>query len=207
VARFLANLQCCLILGGVVIALGVLLILLAVHHEFLASLLAPNPFSDFRPYVVFAVSVVAVVVLGRRGRRAWDAEREQLSQVLLRSLGLPPGEEGLVAARERILALVPCRGRRLAGALARFATGRRLWLCFLADQLLVLSGFDAGAVALPTAQLQKLYLVERRRGGRYVLALDAGGISVLVVSRLADLVRVVNVLKKQGIALGYRKHA
>jgi hypothetical protein len=87
-------------------------------------------------------------------------------------------------------------------------------MCFTTDRLLVIPGQGQGqaqpVVSLGVSSLQKLYLVEGGAGRDYALALDAsgaGGVSVLAVRRLQDLVRVVNALVKQGITLGYHAHA
>jgi hypothetical protein len=175
----------------------------------LAYLLHPNPFVDFRLYAGFcAATALLAVAAGLVLRRGWLRERDRVRDALLRFLELPPGEPSWVAARERVMALVPCTARHLAGPLEVLPAGQRLWLCFLPDWLLVIPGSGRDAVALPASQFRKLGLVERGADRGYALAVETeSGGSVLDVPLLDDLVRVVNVLIKQGATLEYHAHA
>jgi len=185
-----------------------------------------------------ALLALAGRLLFLKTQRDWQAESGRVRDAVLKHLRLPP-EDPEQAARAHVLALVPCTSEELQGPLAVLA-GQRIWLCFLADKLLVVSGSSGQSVALPLVALQDLYLVERAplrvyssQAGGYVtlsqqqsltlsradmgrflvrhghrpgfsfLIKAGGGVASLTVQRLGDMVRIVNVLIKQGVQLHY----
>lgn len=185
------------------------LALLSIGPSLLRQSTITNPFIDpllFAGYLA-ALAAFSALVLMVRGL-SWSFEKSKLQQTLAQHLGLPRGALERPECDERILALVPCRGRRMQGSLASLKGKRRLWLCFLADRLLVVSGGSGQVVELSQKELQKLHLVERLFGASFSLALKTEeGVSRFDLKRLDDMVRIVNILIRQGIVLGYLDEA
>lgn len=146
-----------------------------------------------------ALTVVVMAVL----RSRWRTERERVREAILDHQGLGPGRRADAEALDRVRVLVPCRGVRLvAGGKgeAAFGGGQRLWLCFLEDRMLVVPGGTGEIYDLPLGDLSKMNLMPDTLS----FALEIKGNPYKFrVSRLADMVRIVNVLIRSNVVLGY----
>jgi hypothetical protein len=157
-------------------------------------------------YLVYLGVLLLLLLLINRPVWAAVGEVARLRLQILHQLGLPNTHAGRAMARQRILALIPCQGAygvELAGRLARLAGKKRFWLCFLPDQLLVVSGFTSTTVTVPIQGVQRLYLPHTRTvdsGHLIVLGLDDDN-STLLIRDLVDIVRLVNLLIQQGVRL------
>jgi hypothetical protein len=164
-----------------------------------------NPFIDSRLFLLYLVALVFIGVASIQVmRRNWIAERKKLRQAILRHLDLPVDERGLQAVRHQVLALVPCRRWVLRKYIARPLSGERIWLCFLAGGLLLVFGKTGNVVDLTGGKLEKLHLVDNVSTRGFAIKIETKNeFMQLEVQRLADMVRIVNVLIKLGIPLGY----
>jgi hypothetical protein len=118
-----------------------------------------NPVLDTQAFLIYlGVLAAAGCVAAAAMRLAWAVEKGRLRRVILGHLGLPATRAGIAQARERVLAVVPCRGRSFTGSFAGLPRGR-LWLCFLRGNLLLISGGDV--TVLPGAAVNHLALTER----------------------------------------------
>lgn len=152
-----------------------------------------------------AVTVGALLLICVPPWLAWIAERLRVRKAIVEELRRAGQSDGAAHLGQQVLALVPCRGNKLQADLAPLADGGPLWLCFLSDRLLVISGRGGKAVLLAREQLQLLRLVYQSSGTArgYALVLEtSAGRSVLIVRYLADLARIVNVLIRQDVKLG-----
>jgi hypothetical protein len=167
-----------------------------------------NPLLDGWLYLAFLLVLAALLAFAVLvADQGWLVHKTLVLQALARHLGFAAEGEVPPAARAQILALVPCRGRRLRGALAALGGGRQLWLSFLPGRLLVIAARSGRSLEVPRQELDKLYLVERMGAETPGLILEdrQGRQSWLAVQRLDDFVRIVNVLIQQGVALRFRE--
>jgi hypothetical protein len=167
-----------------------------------------NPLLDGWLYLAFLLVLAALLAFAVLvADQGWLVHKTLVLQALARHLGFASEGEVPPAARAQILALVPCRGRRLRGALAALGGGRQLWLCFLPGRLLVIAARSGRSLEAPRQELDKLYLVESMSTETPGLILEdrQGRQSWLAVQRLDDFVRIVNVLIQQGVALRFRE--
>ena len=186
-------------LMGVAVGLPLFFAVMAIRNTFRIT----DPFIDLRGFAIF-VGGLSVIALGAVVVRVggWSRERQRVRQAILRHLGLTADESGTNKAQEQIRALVRCRGLVVRGKLAGFKG--KLWLCFLRHRLLLVSVSSGRVLELKAEDLQKIHLVDRQSRGRFQIAIETpGGTSILGVGRLDDLVRIVNVLKENGVVLGY----
>jgi hypothetical protein len=136
--------------------------------------------------------------LKRKGDVAWAVERDNLRAALLSELKLPKTADATL--RQRVLALLPAT-KDVPGA-------EELWLAFLADRIVAIHK-DGRRTSIPVRNLKKLDLVEFG-GADFGIAIDTAGGTTEVDGRLrlsgaTDMVRVVNILIRQGVSVGYRK--
>src|SRR5260370_948512 len=168
-----------------------------------------DPFIDPRLFVGYLGALVAVgaVTVGWAQLR-WAAERGRIREAFGRHLGVSATDLDR-DLRQRVTTPVPCTALNLSGRLSEMRDRKRLWLCFLPGRLLVASGVTGQVVEASENDLRQLHLVDSADAGRFQLALGRPetGFSLLTVTRLDDLVRVVNVLIKQGVALRHLKRA
>jgi hypothetical protein len=168
-----------------------------------------NPLVDVRFYALY-IGVITVLGIAFVHAPAWTRSGDALRvrDAIFRHLQLPPEQASLAPAQEQVLALICCRARRLQGRLISLKSQRRLWLCFLDRQLLVISPRTGVALQVPPAEMQRIYLVKGRSASRFPLGIETGGgVSFVELSRLDDMVRIVNVLKRQGAVLRYLEQA
>jgi hypothetical protein len=170
----------------------------------MSFLLEPNLFGNFAILAGFVALALVVTVAARAVLHArWNRERERVRAVILQNVGVP-----LEQAGQRVLAIVPCRAVVRDGPLQSLPHRRRLWLCFLPEHLVIAPGEEADPTVTPMAWVSRIYLVEKGRWRGHLLAIQvAAATSIFALDRLDDLVRVVNVLVKQGIALRYHRNA
>jgi tetratricopeptide (TPR) repeat protein len=168
-----------------------------------------NPLIDGWLYtllICLAPAIAVAFICLRAGTRSMD--KLGVRDAILRHLQLPLEAASLPAAREQLLALILCRVRQLQGRLSSLNNQRRLWLCFLEERLLVISSRTGAVLELPSVEFQGIYLVGRASGGRFLLGIEMdGAVSFVELSRLDDMVRIVNILKRQGTFLRYLKRA
>lgn len=159
-----------------------------------------NPLLDALWFQAFLGMLVCVVGLSLVLLKAsWNGEVKRVRLAILEHLGLPESAEGRESAREAIRALIPCEARDMSAPFDELRKGR-VWLCFLEGELLAVD--QRGTVtALPRSSLKKLHLM-RDTGAGPGLAIEVDeGMSTLAMSRLDDMVRIVNVLVEQGVVL------
>lgn len=163
----------------------------------------PTPFVNTMFFsLVLGVIVVGGIAGGVAMKQSWTKEVDRVRAAVAQRLGVAPSNHP--KAREQILALVPCHAIALSGPLAPLGSSGRIWLCFLSDGLLAVSGAaDRRPVALSPKDLRKLYLMKEHKGNAAIAIELDGGTSQLSVDRLDDMVRIVNLLVKQGITIRY----
>jgi hypothetical protein len=168
-------------------------------------------------YAAYLVGVVAAgVYLAARTRRTWRSEIRRLRDALRLSgrtgeanspnSAAPPGE-----FQEQVLALIPVTVAAVAGRPRLPNKDRRLWMCFLSDggvqepRLLFVSGRTGDCAELPTVELTGVRLREAgRRRGHLLRMVTREGVVQLLIGRVDDVVRVVNLTIWRGIPLRYQ---
>jgi uncharacterized membrane protein len=153
------------------------------------------------PYLppVFIGLVIGGAFWFRKKRlEVWNEEKEKLRSALLTELKLP--KNGDAAARKSVLALLTAT-RDVPG-------GEELWLAFVSDRIIAIHK-DGRRTSVPVKNLRKLDLVEFG-GADFGIAIDTTSGKTDIDGRLrfsgaSDMVRVVNILIRQGVSVGYRK--
>lgn len=166
-----------------------------------------DPFLHPFAYLIYLVLLIGVAVVGSLVMGgSWAREKAQVQDRVLNHLGLESTEENLDRVLDRLLALVPCTPRQLRGSLSRLDATGRVWLCFLAEKLLVVAPRTDEILTLAYRDLQELHLVDRRTGEGHPFSISTpGGKSRLELSRLDDVVRIINIFIQQDIVLRYEK--
>jgi hypothetical protein len=136
---------------------------------------------------------------------AWRSELAAVRSSLLLALGLPegaPATEASAWARIRVESLAPCREQRGRRRITRLRRGAKCWLCMTPDRILLVR--DGNARVIPLGQVRRIALSDAPARGHCRLVIETGPDPVtLDVSRVADMVRVVNLAVKHHIAVGY----
>jgi hypothetical protein len=138
-------------------------------------------------------------------RLAWRRELAAIRSTLLTGLSLPESvaaADAAACARIRIEALVPCRERPVRKGATDKRPGGKCWLCVTADRILVARGREARSI--PLSQIRRIALSDAPRKKNCRLVIDAGPEPVsLEISRVDDMVRLMNLAVKHHVAVGY----
>lgn len=152
------------------------------------------------------ILALATVGFALRMRQKWDRERTTVREAILQHCNLPQEEDEAldVRFRKRIRALIPCEVYQFAGALTPLNEDDRIWLCILDDLVLFVSSTTGRVIGLSREDFRKLYLVGKTFKGKHALAIEIKGTrSILLVERLVDMVRMLNLFIEEGIVLRY----
>lgn len=152
----------------------------------------------FLPPVFLAFVIGGALWQKKKRRETWDVEKEKLRTALLAELKLP--KTGDAAARKAVLALLT--------ATKDAPGGEELWLAFVPDRIISIHA-DGRRTSIPIKTLKKLDLVEMG-GAEFGIAIETASGKTDIDGRLrlsgaSDMVRIVNILIREGIAVGYRK--
>jgi uncharacterized membrane protein len=145
------------------------------------------------------LTAALALVYNKKAKADWDQEKDRLRDGLLAELKLPraTGDE---AARRGVLALLSARKDGVGG--------EELWLAFLKDRIVSVHA-DGRRTSIPFSTLKKLDLVELASAG-FSIAIQTSSGKTDIDGRLhlqgaADMVRIVNILLRQGVSVGYQK--
>ena len=116
------------------------------------------------------------------------------------------------AASAKPLSLVSSDSEKVTFVKAVGSSARPFWLCFLRDCILSIQSDTGGAVKVDLRDLKRLELVEGATNDACLAVQTMSGTSefdkiLIGTKRVDDMVRVVNILIQQGIAVKYRRVA
>ncbi len=152
----------------------------------------------FGGYVI--VLILITIIACNIARNKWLTECDRLRERLHKELGTVATDDfGRISG---VLAIIPCQ-RRSSGS----NEWRHTWLSFLEQRAVVIDSESGKSTTVSINSLRKLTIISKSGSEERLLQLEAEkGKMQILVERLDDMVRVINICIKHGIVIGFRRN-